>query len=130
VVTTTIETITSTTVKATTTTARAATPTTARQTTTTKAAQQTTTTVALPASNVLVPGDGTEGAQSTTTTLGTATRVDDGGPSDGTLIALVIAGLVLVAVAVAILTWRYWAATRPEVVEVAGKPKPAPARTG
>lgn len=70
-------------------------------------------------SNLLVPGDGTHGAESTTTTsteLIAATAEDDG-PSDGTLIALVIAGLVVVALAVGILTWRYWAATRPPALE-------------
>src|SRR3546814_997755 len=65
-------------------------------------------------SDLLVAGDGTEGAESTTTsTTVVATSVDDSGTSDGTLIALVIAGLVALALAVAFLTWRYWAATRP-----------------
>src|SRR3546814_3101823 len=42
-------------------------------------------------SDLLVAGDGTEGAESTTTsTTVVATSVDDSGTSDGTLIALVI----------------------------------------
>src|SRR3546814_2739316 len=65
-------------------------------------------------SDLLVEGDGTEGAESTTTsTTVVATSVDDSGTSDGNLIALVSAGLVAVALAVAFLQWRYWAATRP-----------------
>lgn len=83
--------------------------------TTSEATVTTVTTV----SNLLVPGDGTHGAESTTTTsteLIAATAEDDG-PSDGTLIALVIAGLVVVALAVGILTWRYWAATRPPALD-------------
>jgi hypothetical protein len=68
-------------------------------------------------SNVLVPGDGTEGAESTTTsTTQVPTTVSDGGISDGTLIAIVIGGLITVAVLVAFLTWRYWVATRPPVM--------------
>jgi cobalamin biosynthesis Mg chelatase CobN len=68
-------------------------------------------------SNLLVPGDGTEGAQSTTTTTTRpASTVEDGGTSDATLIALVIAGLVAVALLVAFLTWRYWVATRPPIL--------------
>jgi hypothetical protein len=69
-----------------------------------------------------VPGDGTQGAESTTTTEATATKVSDGGPSDGTLIALVIAGLVLIAIVVAVLTWRYWVATRPSVLKTDAAP--------
>lgn len=90
-----------------------------RRTTTTEAEVVTTaSTVDVTTSqNLLVPGDGTEGAESTTTTQ-TPTTVDSG-PSDGTLVALVIGGLIVVALLVAVLTWRYWAATRP-----------APARAG
>lgn len=62
--------------------------------------------------NLLIPGDGTEGAESTTPTVG-STRISDSGPSDGTLIALVIVGLVVIAGAMITLTWRYWVATRP-----------------
>jgi hypothetical protein len=65
-------------------------------------------------SNLLVAGDGTQGAESTTTTLRTETRVQGGsGPSDGTLIALIIGGLVVVAALVGALTFRYWRATAP-----------------
>jgi len=79
----------------------------------------TTTSTSLPvatSNDVLVPGDGTEGAESTTTTVPTTTTVSEDSGDDGTLVALVVAGLVLVALAVAVLTWRYWAATRPPPV--------------
>jgi hypothetical protein len=68
--------------------------------------------------NLLVPGDGTEGAQSTTTTtVEPVSTSSDGGLSDGTLIGIVVAGLVLIAIAVAVLTWRYWMATKPAPVD-------------
>ena len=107
--TTTIAETTSTTVEQTTTTAR-------RQTATTQAERiATTTTVAVSTSiNVLVPGDGTQGAESTTTTtVQTATKISSQDGHDRLLITLVIVGLLLLAVAVGVLTWRYWAATRP-----------------
>lgn len=109
---------TTTTSRATTTTTARATATTARPTSTTAAPSTTTTTVTVTtSSNILVPGDGTEGSESTTTTVATATKVKDGGLSDGTLIALVIAGLVVIAGVVAVLTWRYWVATRPPLLD-------------
>lgn len=116
---------TSTTLVRSTTTTRASTSTTARTTatsarpaSTTTIPSTTTTTISVTtSSNVLVPGDGTEGAESTTTTVATATKVKDGGVSDGTLIMLVIVGLVLIAGVVAVLTWRYWAATRPPLLD-------------
>lgn len=110
---------TTTTTRATTsTTARTTATTAARATTTTTAPGATTTTISVTtSSNLLVPGDGTKGAESTTTTVATAAKVKDGGLSDGTLIALVIAGLVVIAGVVAVLTWRYWAATRPPLVD-------------
>jgi hypothetical protein len=94
-------------------------PTTARPVPTTAAPVETTTTEAATTlttrSNLLLPGDGTEGAESTTTTVRTETRVQGGsGPSDGTLIALIIGGLVVVAALVGALTFRYWRATAPE----------------
>ncbi|MFP5256120.1 MAG: hypothetical protein ACLGI8_09750 [Acidimicrobiia bacterium] len=87
----------------------------------------TTTTLGLTTStDLLVPGDGTEGAESTTTTEATVAISNEGsGPSDGTLIGIVVAGLVLIAVVVSILTWRYWVATRPVPVEGEGRPVPA-----
>jgi cobalamin biosynthesis Mg chelatase CobN len=111
--------VTTTTTEATTSTTARQTTTTARQTATTRAQATTTTTVepVTTANNVLVPGDGTEGAQSTTTTVATVAAVSDDGPSDATLIALVIAGLLLIALVVAVLTWRYWVATRPPLLE-------------
>jgi hypothetical protein len=66
--------------------------------------------------NLLVPGDGTEGAQATTTT--TAPQPDEGSSADeeNRLIWMIIAGLAAVAVIVAVLTWRYWLLTRPGLV--------------
>ncbi|MFZ6003729.1 MAG: hypothetical protein ACOYXM_07310 [Actinomycetota bacterium] len=75
--------------------------------------------------DVLVPGDGTEGAELTTTTEVTATRISSGGPSDGTLIALVVLGLVVIALVVAVLTWRYWVATRPPLLDEQAHPHDA-----
>ena len=64
--------------------------------------------------DVLVPGDGTEGAESTTTTEPQLAAADSG-LSDETLILIVVGGLTLVAVVIGLLTWRYWDATRPIV---------------
>ncbi|MGK2949464.1 MAG: hypothetical protein ACSLFP_12865 [Acidimicrobiales bacterium] len=92
------------------------TSTTVRRTTTTERQVLSTTTTALDVTtslDVLVPGDGTEGAESTTTTVQTVTRVSSDGTSDGTLIAIIVGGLVALALFVSVLTWRYWAATRP-----------------
>ncbi len=103
---TTIATTTSTTVVQTTTTQR-------QVVTTEEPAPETTTTLEVTTSqDLLVPGDGTEGAESTTTTA-TPTRISNEGTSDGTLLALIVGGLVLLALVVSVLTWRYWVATRP-----------------
>lgn len=64
--------------------------------------------------DVLVPGDGTEGAESTTTTVPELAS-SDSGLSDESLILIIVAGLAMVALVVGILTWRYWTATRPTV---------------
>ena len=107
----------------TTTTTFVETTTTERRTATTQEVVRTTTstTVNVPTSNnVLVPGDGTEGAESTTTTTLTPTTISNDGTSDAALIALVVGGLVLLAVAVGILTWRYWLATRPPATPAVG----------
>lgn len=64
--------------------------------------------------DVLVPGDGTEGAESTTTT-GPELASADGGLSDEQLILVIVGGLTMVALVVGVLTYRYWAATRPTV---------------
>ncbi|MGH9085163.1 MAG: hypothetical protein ACRDYW_06885 [Acidimicrobiales bacterium] len=102
--------------EATTTTQRTTATTRATATTATTAATTTTTATPSTVVDLLVPGDGTEGAQSTTTTEAIA-ATGDSGPSDGTLIALVIVGLVLIAGVVSVLTWRYWVATRPPLLE-------------
>ncbi len=110
-----VDTSTSTT-EPTTTTSRVVTTTTRpRSQTTATTEPATTTSVAL-----LIPGDGTKGAESTTTTIETATKVSADGPSDGVLIGTVIAGLLVVAIAVGVLTWRYWIATRPPLLDPEG----------
>lgn len=101
-------------------------------TTTTRAASRTTqreqvTTSTLTVStlhDVLIPGDGTAGSESTTTE---PAEVASGGSglSDGSLIAIVVAGLGVVALVAAVLTWRYWTATRPRLAEA-----PPPRRAG
>ncbi len=100
------------------------TTTTEDQTTTTErpVVDSTTTTLDVTTSiNVLVPGDGTEGAESTTTTTQqTETRISGGGTSDGTLITLIVGGLLALALFVSVLTWRYWAATRPPLESTVG----------
>jgi len=96
--------------RATTTTGRQATSTTAErvQDTTPSTSRDVSTSV-----DLLVPGDGSQGAESTTTTIETPQMVKDDGASDGTLIATVVVALVVLAFAVSLLTWRYWSATRP-----------------
>jgi len=114
---------TTTTVPTTTTTTFVQTTTTQGQSATTQEQIVTTTTTTLDVStsiDVLVPGDGTEGAESTTTTTLTPTTISNEGTSDGTLLALIVGGLVLLAVVVSILTWRYWAATRPPLAPTVG----------
>jgi len=99
------------------------TTTTRRQTATTAERVVTTTSTSLDVAtslNVLVLGDGTEGAELTTTTTQTPTTISDDGTSDGALLALIVGGLLVLAVAVSILTWRYWAATRPPLVATVG----------
>ncbi|MGQ0431278.1 MAG: hypothetical protein ACT452_02590 [Microthrixaceae bacterium] len=92
------------------------TTTTSRQTTTTRptqAAATATTTTIISTSNLLVPGDGTEGAQLTTTTEARSRAGGSSGPSDSTLIGLMIFNLLLIATVVGVLTRRYWRATEP-----------------
>src|SRR5215207_754025 len=62
--------------------------------------------------NLLIPGDGIEGAQQATTTTAPAGE-GGGGADDNRLIWMIIAGLGGVALLVALLTWRYWLLTRP-----------------
>ncbi len=97
--------------------------TTFQQTPTTEEVVATTTSTSLDVStsqNVLVPGDGTEGAESTTTTTSVPATIADDQADVGPLLALIVGGLVLLAVAVGILTWRYWAATRPPLLPAVG----------
>jgi hypothetical protein len=85
-----------------------------RRTTTTEVVTTTTYTVTT-LHNVLIPGDGSAGAESTTTTAPQLTT-GKSGISDETLILVIVAGLGVVAVVAAILTYRYWSATKPRVV--------------
>jgi hypothetical protein len=64
--------------------------------------------------NLLVPGNGLEGAQATTTTTAPPTA-DGGGSADdeSRMIWMIIAALAGVGLLVALLTWRYWLLTRP-----------------
>ena len=70
--------------------------------------------------DVLIRGDGTEGAESTTTTTVVPASIADDQADDGPLLALIVGGLLLLAAAVGILTWRYWAATRPPLLPAVG----------
>jgi hypothetical protein len=49
-----------------------------------------------------------------------ATVSNDTDTSDAALVALVVGGLVLLAVVVGVLTWRYWVATRPPPAPTVG----------
>lgn len=122
---------TSTTIDATTTTEDRSTTSTTERSTTSSTRPRTTTTddVATTVSSVtvstlndlLVPGDGTEGADSTTTSA-TPISGSGSGLSDDQLLLLIVSGLGVVAVVGALLTWRYWAATRPVVVDPPSRP--------
>lgn len=81
------------------------------ETTTTEIEPSTTT-----RADLLVPGDGTEGAESTTTTSIEATTVSSGdeGISEETMLWIIVAGLVGVAILIGLWTWRFWRATRPD----------------
>jgi cobalamin biosynthesis Mg chelatase CobN len=95
-----------------------ATATTRRRTTTTVEATSTTSksvTVST-VKDLLVPGDGTQGAESTTTTTAKL-ATGRSGLSDDQLIALIVVGLASVALLVGVLLWRYWSATRPVLAE-------------
>ena len=112
---------TSTTEAPTTTAVRQTTTTRRRSTTTAQDLQTTTSTepeVTTTTTNaLLVPGDGTDGAESTTTTSTTVVTVSDStssGLSEGTMLWLIVAGLVAIALLIALWTIRFWRATRPE----------------
>jgi hypothetical protein len=85
-----------------------------RRTTTTEIVTTTTFTVTT-LHNILIPGDGTAGAESTSTTAPELTT-GSSGISDETLILVIVAGLAIVTAIAAILTYRYWSATQPRVV--------------
>ena len=72
--------------------------------------------------NLLVAGDGTEGAESTTTTSTTVVGVENAssdGVSESTIIWLIVGGLVVIAGLIALWTWRFWRATRPAAASAA-----------
>ena len=48
------------------------------------------------------------------------TRISNDDVSDAALLALIVGGLLLLATAVSILTWRYWVATRPPLASAVG----------
>ena len=78
--------------------------------------------------NLLIPGDGTRGAESTTTTT---PELDEagGGISDGAIVWMIVGGLLAIAALSAFLTWRYWRATKPALLDAAtaaNKPAAAP----
>jgi hypothetical protein len=80
-----------------------------------------------PGAGVLVEGDGSGQQRPESTEVEPPEEADDGdGPSDETLITVIIAGLVTVALLVAVLTWRYWVATRPPYVIVDDEPETEP----
>jgi hypothetical protein len=103
------------------------TTTTTRRRTTTTLAQATTTTVAagpvitLPATTttteLLQPNAPIE--LPTTTSLPPTTNVDRG-TSAGTIVLLIISALVLIALVLAVFTYRFWRSTRPEPPAVGG----------
>jgi hypothetical protein len=93
-----------------------------RSTTTTEEVATTASTVTVSTVNdLLVPGDGTKGAESTTTT-GAPVAGSSSGLSDDQLLLIIVTGLGVVAVVSALLTWRYWSATRPVVIDPPSRP--------
>jgi hypothetical protein len=82
-----------------------------------------------PGGGVLVEGDGSGQELPEATDLEPTDESDDGdGPSDGTLITVIIAGLFTVALLVSVLTWRYWVATRPPLLTVDDESETEPER--
>lgn len=72
------------------------------------------------ARDLLVSGDGSDGAQATTTSSTTVVEVaadEDGALDEQAQIWLIVAGLVLVALLIGVWTWRYWVRTRPAPVD-------------
>jgi hypothetical protein len=91
---------------------------TSRQTATTEELVTTTVLRVSTSLDLLVPGDGTAGAESTTTTELVAASGGKGGLSDNQLVALIVSGLALMGTAVGVLTLRYWRATQPVEVPI------------
>lgn len=63
--------------------------------------------------DLLVPGDGSDGAESTTTTSTTVAQAGDDGIDEETQVWLIVGGLVAVALLIGAWTVRYWRRTRP-----------------
>lgn len=97
-----------------------------RQTATTEELVTTTVLRVSTSLDLLVPGDGTAGAESTTTTELVAASGGDGGLSDNQLVALIVSGLALMGTAVGVLTLRYWRATQPVEVPIEPMGREAP----
>jgi cobalamin biosynthesis Mg chelatase CobN len=99
-------------IKRTTTTARRTTTTTARRTNTT--AGSTTVSITSTSNDLLVPGptNAQTGQAVPSSTIVTRTAVKDS-DNAGTVVALVISALLVVALLLAVLTWRYWRNTKP-----------------
>jgi hypothetical protein len=81
-----------------------------------------------------VPGNGLEGAQATTTTTLAPTSGGGAADDESRMIWMIIAALAAVGLLVALLTWRYWLLTRPNLEfdddgDLAGPP-PAGGRAG
>ena len=67
--------------------------------------------------DLLVPGDGSDGAPSTTTTTEAPEVASGDGLDEETQIWLIVAGLVVVALLIGAWTVRYWRRTRPVPLE-------------
>lgn len=75
--------------------------------------------------DLLVPGDGTDGAQLTTTSTTAAPEVAaDGALDEETQVWLIVAGLVAVALLIGAWTVRFWLRTRPTGAPEDGDPGP------
>lgn len=88
------------------------------QTSTSTSTTPESTTTSAPGRDLLVAGDGTDGAESTTTTSTIpASEAGDGGVSESTTLWLIVAGLVAIALLIGLWTYRYWVTTRPAPAE-------------
>ncbi len=63
--------------------------------------------------DLLIQGDGTPGAESTTTTTRQVASEGNSADEESRMIWMIVAGLSGLALLIALLTWRYWLLTRP-----------------